>query len=60
VGLSGELRAVGQAGTRIGEAVKLGFKKGIVPANNLNKSEEKDIEITGVKNVEEAIEMLLF
>lgn len=60
VGLSGELRAVGQAGTRIGEAVKLGFKKGIVPANNLNKFEEKDIEITGVKNVEEAVEMLLF
>lgn len=60
VGLSGELRAVGQAGTRIGEAAKLGFKKGIVPAGNLNKFEEKDIEITGVKNVEEAVEILLF
>ncbi len=60
VGLSGELRAISQADVRIKEASKLGFKKGIVPVNNINKVESQDIEIIGVKSVEEAIEILLF
>jgi DNA repair protein RadA/Sms len=60
VGLSGELRAISQADTRIKEASKLGFKKGIVPVNNSNKFDGKDVEIIGVKNVEEAVEILLF
>ena len=60
VGLSGELRAISQAGIRINEAAKLGFKKGIVPANNSNNMEESAIDITGAKNVEEAIEILMF
>jgi DNA repair protein RadA/Sms len=60
VGLSGEMRAISQADVRIKEASKLGFKKGIVPANNTNRLESNEIDIIGVKNVEEAIEILLF
>ena len=39
VGLSGELRAVSQASIRINEAVKLGFRKGIVPFSNNTASD---------------------
>jgi len=60
VGLSGEMRAISQAETRIKEAAKLGFKKGVVPANNAGRVKGSDIEIIGVKNVEEAIQILLF
>jgi DNA repair protein RadA/Sms len=60
VGLSGELRAISQADVRINEAAKLGFSKGIVPANNRNNIDKQDIDIIGVKNVEEAVEILLF
>lgn len=60
VGLSGEMRAISQAETRIKEAAKLGFKKGVVPSNNTGRVKGSDIEIIGVKNVEEAIQILLF
>jgi DNA repair protein RadA/Sms len=60
VGLSGELRAISQPDIRIKEASKLGFKKGIVPVNNSNSVDKHDIDIIGAKNVEEAIEILLF
>jgi DNA repair protein RadA/Sms len=60
VGLSGELRGISQADTRIKEAAKIGFKKGIVPVGNSNKLKADDIEIIGVKNVEEALEALFF
>ncbi|RJR19630.1 MAG: DNA repair protein RadA [Nitrospiraceae bacterium] len=60
VGLSGEMRAISQAETRIKEAAKLGFKKGIVPANNTGRVKGSEIDIIGVKNVEEAIQILLF
>ena len=60
IGLSGELRAISQPDIRIKEASKLGFKKGIVPVNNSNNTDKHDIDIIGAKNVEEAIEILLF
>lgn len=60
VGLSGELRAISQPVVRIKEASKLGFKKGIVPVSNSNSIEEHTIDIIGAKNVEEAIEILMF
>ncbi len=60
IGLSGELRAISQPDIRIKEASKLGFKKGIVPVNNSNSAESHDIDIIGAKNVEEAIEILMF
>ena len=60
VGLSGELRAISQADIRIKEASKLGFKKGIVPTTNSTQSNKKDINIIGAKNVEEAVQILMF
>ena len=60
VGLSGELRAISQAGVRIREAAKLGFKKGVVPVNNANTVDNHKIDMIGVKSVEEAIEILFF
>ncbi len=60
VGLSGELRAISQADIRIKEAAKLGFKKGVVPVNNSNTVDNQNIDIIGVKSVEEAIEVLFF
>ncbi len=60
VGLSGELRAISQAGVRIREAAKLGFKKGVVPVNNANTVDNHNIDMIGVKSVEEAIEILFF
>ncbi len=60
VGLSGELRAISQAEIRIKEASKLGLKRGLVPAGNLQSVKESDIEVIGAKNVEEALEILFF
>ncbi|MBI5739169.1 MAG: DNA repair protein RadA [Nitrospirae bacterium] len=60
IGLSGEVRGISQAETRIKEAVKLGFTKGIVPVNNVQTLEGHDMEIIGVKNVEEAVEILFY
>jgi DNA repair protein RadA/Sms len=60
IGLAGELRAISQPEIRIKEAAKLGLKKGIVPAANAKNIKGSDIEVIGVKNVEEAIEILFF
>jgi DNA repair protein RadA/Sms len=60
VGLSGELRAISQADMRVKEAAKLGLKKGLVPAGNLQNLKETEIEIIGAGNVEEALEILFF
>jgi DNA repair protein RadA/Sms len=60
VGLSGELRAISQADIRINEAMKLGFEKGIVPLSNSNGSEGNGIDIIGVGNVEDAIQIILY
>ena len=57
VGLSGEIRAVAHAETRVKEAAKIGFKRGIMPAGNADKmKQEFGIEIIGVRNVEECLE----
>jgi DNA repair protein RadA/Sms len=60
IGLSGEVRGISQADTRMKEASKIGFTKGIVPVNNAQRIEVRDVEIIGVKNVEEAIEILFY
>ncbi len=60
VGLSGELRAISQADTRMNEALKLGFKKGIVPVTNSNHVDVQGLDIIGAKNVEEAVEILFY
>ena len=60
VGLSGELRAISQAEIRIKEAAKLGLKRGLVPAGNAGNAKVSDIEVIGIRNVEEALEILFF
>lgn len=60
IGLGGEIRTIGQIEKRIQEAAKLGFKRIVVPQNNLrNVTPNGDIEIVGVDRVEKAMEVLL-
>lgn len=58
VGLAGEVRAIVHLELRMKEAAKLGFKRFVVPAGNLKHLKIKDMEIIGVKSVEEALENL--
>ena len=60
VGLSGEIRPINRIEQRIFEAEKLGFKRIIIPANNLTGFDFKkvNIEIIAVKKVEEAFRKL--
>jgi DNA repair protein RadA/Sms len=57
VGLSGELRMVGQLQARLREAARLGFKTAIVP-KSIRKGEPwpKGIEVVEVRSLREAIE----
>jgi DNA repair protein RadA/Sms len=60
VGLSGELRMVGQMPARLREAAKLGFKTAIVP-NRLRKGEPwpAGIEVMEARSLREALEKAL-
>jgi len=61
VGLSSEVRSVSHINLRIKEAEKLGFKRCIIPKNNLNSSLDKKnskIEIIAVETVKETIDVL--
>ena len=58
VGLSGEVRTIGLADRRAAEVSKLGFKKMILPAQNVENIGGKNLEIQGVKTLEEALEIL--
>ena len=59
VGLTGEVRAVGQIDKRVAEAKKMGFKRCLVPDSNLKRIPDIDgIEISGIKKVSEAVDTL--
>jgi DNA repair protein RadA/Sms len=59
VGLTGEVRAIGQVDTRIAEIKKMGFTRCLVPAGNLKRLPDfEGIEISGVRTVSEAVESL--
>ncbi len=60
VGLSGEIRPVNRIEQRILEAEKLGFKRIIIPQNNLKGFDNKKVKIgiVAVKKVEEAFREL--
>lgn len=59
VGLSGEIRAVAQAETRLKEAAKIGFKRAVIPFGNSEKIKNNfGLEIAGVKNVEDCLETI--
>lgn len=58
IGLTGEVRMVSHAETRIKEAVTLGFRRFVLPKGNIAKLKKvsSDIEIIGVSQVNEAME----
>ena len=60
VGLSGELRSVGQMDTRLREAAKLGFKAAVVP-RRLRQGEPfpKGIEVQEARSLIEALDLAL-
>lgn len=59
IGLTGEVRAIGQVDARVSEAGKLGFKKCLVPQSNLSRMVKTNgIELVGIKSISEAIEEL--
>ncbi len=59
VGLTGEVRAIGQADARISEAAKMGFTRCIVPQGNLRRlSPVADVEAVGVDTVTKAVDAL--
>ncbi len=60
IGLAGEIRTVNNCEQRIRECQRLGFKKCIIPKQNIKKlpkGEFTDIEIYGVRNIREAFEI---
>jgi DNA repair protein RadA/Sms len=60
VGLGGEVRGVPQAPLRIREAEQMGFSRIVLPAANLDASEEPGkAETIGVRTVGEALDLLL-
>ncbi|HYF81839.1 MAG TPA: DNA repair protein RadA [Clostridia bacterium] len=60
VGLAGEIRAVNFMEKRVNEAAKLGFKRCIIPRNNLGRLNDKSgIEVIGVSNVNEMLDTIL-
>lgn len=59
IGLAGEVRSVSNAEARIGEAVRLGFKKILLPYQNLkNLPKHPEVELLGVKMLNEAFDLL--
>ncbi len=59
IGLTGEIRAVGQIEVRVREMEKMGFKRCLVPHNNLERmSKVAGLELIGVSSVSEAMEEL--
>ncbi|MFB1051349.1 DNA repair protein RadA [Paraliobacillus sp. JSM ZJ581] len=60
VGLTGEIRRVSRIDQRVQEAAKLGFKRAIIPAKNLEGWTVPDtIEVIGVNSVQEALQVTL-
>lgn len=56
VGLTGEIRRVSRIEQRVQEAAKLGFKRAIIPARNLEGwTIPSEIEVIGVHSIQEAL-----
>lgn len=59
VGLAGEVRASAHAAIRLREIARMGFKRVIMPQNNLSGLPQDDrIEIIGVRSVTDALDAL--
>lgn len=60
VGLSGELRSVGRLEARLNEAIKLGFKRCIVPRSIRYEPPARDgLAVIGARSVREAVQIAL-
>lgn len=59
VGLSGELRSVGQLERRLSEAAKLGFKRSFYPSPSPHPRIEQSFTATGVRSLAEAVRLAL-
>lgn len=60
IGLGGEIRTISQIEKRITESQKLGFRRIVVPRNNLkNLRINGEIDVVGVDAIDEAIRLLL-
>jgi DNA repair protein RadA/Sms len=63
VGLSGEIRGIPQAALRVKEAAQMGFSRVVLPAGNLdptdNAQAEGRCELVGVRTVGEALDQLI-
>jgi len=59
IGLSGEVRPVQGGQDRLKEAAKLGFKSAIVPYANAPKKNIDNMQVHPVKNLQEALELIL-
>jgi len=61
IGLSGELRAVSQLEARLKEALKLGFKRCVIPKSAQRRLTDppKGLKLVGCRNVAEAIDVAL-
>ncbi len=58
LGLAGEIRPVPNGQERLREAVKHGFTKAIVPAANAPKGKIKNLQIIGVKRIQDVLDNL--
>jgi DNA repair protein RadA/Sms len=59
VGLTGEVRAIGQVDSRVAEAGKMGFNRCVVPEGNFKRVRGIDgIKVAGIRSVSEAVDML--
>jgi len=57
VGLAGEVRGVGHAAARVGEAQKLGFSRHLIPKSNADRlSQELHVECVGVRSLRDLLE----
>ncbi|MCI0395607.1 MAG: DNA repair protein RadA [Chloroflexi bacterium] len=61
IGLSGELRAVSQLETRLREALKLGFKRCVVPRSTRKQAAifPEGLEVIGCRSLPEALQIAL-
>ena len=59
VGLTGEVRAIGNMEARLAEAQKMGFTRCVAPVGNVRRIEgPSEIELVGAANVDHAMEAL--
>jgi DNA repair protein RadA/Sms len=59
IGLSGELRQISNIDIRVSEAVRLGFRKIVLPHKNAVKNTSAGIEIIQVKSIFDALDLIV-